>query len=465
MKIYRYLLPILLATAVACEHADPEPGNAGNGNTETPGDDLLGGGDVDMSEWPDYTKPEMSASGPSVVVYTQNKSTVNGKPFIPMAIYGVNQGDMADVAGYGFNLIQSYQVTPDDMDNIRNWLDEAQQHGLMGCVNLDGAELDAAKVEKIKEVVRTFKDHPALYAWYYADEPKMETTPQAEYIELYRWIKSEDGNHPVIASNWELNNFTDGCDVDMRQFYDGIPSNQTPKLESYLSGYGPSVKTWVAIINSYHSNWSGDGDQLNPTSLYSGLTEGTPEWTAAETQAQFIIDNMKDPEAAGLKFSSDFPKTPLLIRSSLYWAFVHGSNGLYYWLYSNKDNLNKRWGWYTVFHYPAAEAAIAPVLDEFARLSKFLVNPGSSAVTFTAGESVHVWSRIVDNRRVIIAVNESLQDYDEDIDLSELYIPGRTLEVYNNIDSSENGRETALDGNILSGETFEANEVKVYFVK
>ena len=160
MKIYRYLLPILLATAVACEHADPEPGNAGNGNTETPGDDLLGGGDVDMSEWPDYTKPEMSASGPSVVVYTQNKSTVNGKPFIPMAIYGVNQGDMADVAGYGFNLIQSYQVTPDDMDNIRNWLDEAQQHGLMGCVNLDGAELDAAKVEEeIKTMPNYFSDY------------------------------------------------------------------------------------------------------------------------------------------------------------------------------------------------------------------------------------------------------------------------------------------------------------------
>ena len=67
--------------------------------------------------------------------------------------------------------------------------------------------------------------------------------------------------------------------------------------------------------------------------------------------------------------------------------------------------------------------------------------------------------------QIIVPCKYDAVDYDEDIDLSELYIPGRTLEVYNNIDSSENGRETALDGNILSGETFEANEVKVYFVK
>ena len=461
MKLYNKIATILFSGLACIACGTDEPG-VDTIVPDQPSDDLILGGDVDMSDWPDYTRPAMSASGPSKVVYNQNVSTVNGEPFIPLGIYGVNQGDMPDVAAYGFNLIQSYQVSLDWTETqMLDWLDTAMENGLMAFVNLNGATLDDAKIEKIKNVVRNYKDHPAIYAWYLADEPRIANTVPAEITELYRWIRNEDPNHPVISSNWELNNFADACDVDMRQLYNGVPSRLTEGLENYMDGYGSYIKTWVAIVNSYESNWSNDGTVRNPDSMYSGLTEGTPEWEAAEAEAEFLIQNMKDPEAAGLRFSSSFPKTPELLRSSLYWSFVHGSNGFYYWLYSNKDNLNKRWGWYTIFHKPDLEATVQPVLDEFAQLSKFLINPGVSSTSFSDNNGIFVWSKVVDRRRVVILINESDFEYEGSVDLSELYIPGRTLQGYG---GNDDGKEVTLEGNTLSG-VFAPNETHVYFVK
>lgn len=464
MKIFKYFIFLLLAATISCEGVTPENGNGTEGTGVTvPCDDLLESGEVDMTGWPDYTKAEMSASGPSVVVYSQNKSTVNGKPFLPLGIYGVNQADMAAIAEYGFNLIQSYQVVPTDLENTEDWLDAAQANGLMCFLNLDGARLDEAKIAQIQDVVKQFKNHPALYAWYLADEPKVAEVTPAELTSVYDWIKNEDRNHPVFTSNWELNNFADACDADMRQLYAGVPSCQTPDLTEYFNTYGSNIKTWVAIVNSHDINWEQDGDELNPANMYTDsegntLVEGTPEWEAAEAQAQFVVDHKDDPEAAGLKFSSGFPKTPLLLRSSLYWPMAHGSNGFYYWLYQDPDVLNIRWGWYTTFHKSDLNAAIPGILDEFAQLSKFLVNPGISSISISQ-ESLHIWSKVVDNRRIIIIINESASAFEDDIDLAELYIPDRTLEVYN-----DDREDILLTGNVLT-DTFEPNEVRVYFVK
>lgn len=460
-KIYRlFMFTFLsLAAAAACDTADPVTDDK-NGGTEIPGDDLLEDGEVDMTGWPDYTKAEISASGPSVVVYSQNRTTVNGKPFLPMGIYGVNQADMPAVAQYGFNLIQSYQITPESTDaEIQDWLDTALENGLMVFINLDGARLGEEKVAKIKSMVTKFKAHPAIYAWYLADEPKVDEVTPAEITSLYEWMKNEDPNHPVLTSNWELWNFSDATDVDMRQLYDGVPNLLSEDFNKYIDANSSYIKTWVAIINSHDINWAKDGDELNPSNMYNGLTEGTPEWTAAEEQAQFVIDNMKDPEAAGLKFSSNFPKTPLLLRSSLYWGMAHGSNGFYYWLYQNPEVLNKRWGWYTIFHKPELNAAIPGILDEFARLSKYLVNPGVSSTSFTTADGMYVWSKVVDNRRLVIMINESSNDFEGEVDLSELYIPDRILGVFN-----EDGRKIRMEGNVMK-DTFMSNETHVYFVE
>lgn len=50
-------------------------------------------------------------------------------------------------------------------------------------------------------------------------------------------------------------------------------------------------------------------------------------------------------------------------------------------------------------------------------------------------------------------------DFEGEVDLSELYIPDRILGVYN-----EDGRKIRMEGNIMK-DTFRSNETHVYFVE
>lgn len=56
-----------------------------------------------------------------------------------------------------------------------------------------------------------------MYAWYLADEPSVKNITIEKFQSIYDWIKATDTNHPVINSNWEIWNFKDACDADMRQ--------------------------------------------------------------------------------------------------------------------------------------------------------------------------------------------------------------------------------------------------------
>src|SRR5882672_7301897 len=44
----------------------------------------------------------------SKVIYDKSDSSIDGVPFMPRGVYGVNPDDMDRVAGYGFNVIQTY---------------------------------------------------------------------------------------------------------------------------------------------------------------------------------------------------------------------------------------------------------------------------------------------------------------------------------------------------------------------
>ena len=419
-------------------------------------------------EFIDYVTPKMTGE-PSKVSHSQILSTVNGHSFIPLATYAVNIPDMPSAKEFGFNLIQSYQFTGMSIKDQTAYLDAAKSNGLMVFVQLDGAKkLTPEKVDEIKSTVLRYKDHPAVYAWYLADEPSIATDEPANLNSLYKWIKNADPNHQVISSNWELWNFKYACDLDMPQLYNGIPSRLTPNLDNYIKGYAQHKKDWVAIINSYDSGWSDEPGRksMNPTSAFEklasdGFKDGDPEWETEKKYWQPLLDNLANPESVGFYPSKSFPNTPEAIRSSFYWAFVHGSNGVYYWLFTNPDYpLNLRWGWHTIFYQPRLANALKNTLGELKDLSKFLVNPSSESISFKDNKNpgMYVWSKIVDKIRAIIIINETGEEYNGEIDLSSLNIPTRTLKVYN-----EDEREIKLENGILK-DYFSKEEVHVYFV-
>lgn len=417
-----------------------------------------------------YTEPLITGK-PSVVTLTQTESTVNGRPFLPLGLYAVGVEDMPMVKKMGFNLVHNYGFRNADMteEKLLAYMDAAQKNGLMVYANLDGFTITPEKEQRIQWLVKLLKNHPALYAWYLVDEPYIKNVKPEDLKRVYDWIKKEDPNHPVLNSNWELDTFKDCCDLDMRQIYDGIPSKLTPDLEKYLKGNSKIGKPWIAIINAYDSGW---GDKtikqsLNPTSTFGkldgeGHKPGSPEWKAEEERWKPFLNNLADPAAAGFKTSTAFPDTPEKIRSSFYWAFVHGSNGLYYWLFSNPEKpLSLRWGWYTVFYQPRLVEAITRTTKELNDLSRFLVNPSKNSVSFKDPKNpgIFIWSKQVGKERLLVIINETGDEFNGTIDLSALNIPSRTLKVY-----KEDKRKIKLNQNELT-DTFGKEEVHVYFVK
>lgn len=415
----------------------------------------------------DYVTPEFTADA-SIVSYSQTKSTVNDRPFLPLAIYAVNPADMPRVKEFGFNLVQSYQFFEMSAAEKKNYLDEAQRNNMMAFVSLSGAnKLTEDHVSKIKDIVNTYKNHPAVYAWYLADEPSKANVKPEDLKAVYDWIKHTDPIHPVISSNWELGDFKDCCDADMRQLYQGTPARLTAPLENYLNSQVTYKKDWLAIINSYDSGWGEeDRKSMNPTTAFdklaaAGIKNTDPEWKAEEAYWQPLLDNLANPEDAGFFPSKSFPNTPEEIRSSFYWAFAHGSNGVYYWLYSSSTVLNLRWGWYTIFYQPRLCNALKATMAELKELSKFLVNPSLDSTAFKdeTNPGIYIWSKVVDKSRLVMIINETGEEFDGTIDLSPLKIASRTLKVY-----KEDGRELTLNKNILT-ESFKKNEVHVYFLK
>ncbi len=420
---------------------------------------------------PDYTTPALS-EGHSTVIYSQTQSTVNDVPFIPLGIYGVNIGDMPAVRDFGFNLVQNYGFFNMSEEEQKKYLDTAGENGLMVFAGLNGTSpLTDEYIAKMKHTVMTHKEHPALYAWYLADEPKIADTDPEKFRELYDWIKETDPCHPVISSNWELQNFKDACDADMRQLYDGVPHKLTPTLESYLSTENKGEKTWVAILNSYDSGWVSPGvtePTLNPTSAFreltgKGIKDGDPEWEAEELKWKPLVEHLDNPTAAGFSTTGSFPDTPEKIRGAFYWAFVHGSNGFYYWLFTNpKDSLNLRWGWYTLFYQPRLCSAVRSTLSEIRELSGFLINPlaGSTSYKNPENPGLFVWSKSYGGKRIVIVVNETGQELSgASVDLRPLGLEAQTAAVF-----KEDGRKILIDGGIMK-DSFRTDEAHVYFVE
>lgn len=414
----------------------------------------------------DYTQASLDAS-PSVVRYTQTISSVNGKSYIPLMCYGIEISDMPNIKQIGFNTIHTYQTRNRTEKEWLAYMDAAQQNGLMVFFNLDGAILTADKEAKLKRMVQCVKNHPALHSWYLADEPSKDKVEPSKLKAIYNWIKKEDSNnHPVLCSNWELNNFIDCCDVDMRQLYWGLPSRQSSALNNYLEAQNKGKKTWMAIINSHDRGWGYDDNapySVCPKMAFGYLTqqgykEGDQKWEDLKNRFTQLSNDLEHPEAYGFKLTPAFPKNAEEVRGSLYWALVHGSNGLAYWLYTDPNTLYLG-GWYTTFHQSALRNGIQKTLKEMATLSSYLLTPAENSNAFMSEQGLYVWSKKSNGRRIVTILNESGDAFQGSIDLAKLYITNKTLRVFN-----EDDRAIKLDGDMLT-DSFVKEGIHIYFVE
>ncbi|MGD0341836.1 MAG: hypothetical protein ABSA76_09045 [Bacteroidales bacterium] len=138
---------------------------------------------------------------------------VNKRQFFPFGFYcysPVYPTLPEDEAVRGFNLISPYQkIMPETIKERKAYMDRCAELGMKvnynllsvsggGGVNskIDGLT-DSRKRELLINEINTFKDHPALLAWYISDEPNGNNIPPDSLIKIYKLIKEIDPWHPV----------------------------------------------------------------------------------------------------------------------------------------------------------------------------------------------------------------------------------------------------------------------------
>lgn len=137
---------------------------------------------------------------------------VDGKPFLPFGWFGVRMEQMEAFAKDGCNTIGAYGPTCTSLSDadVKAYLDRAHKLGLkvlcrpqpsLAIVRSAQRLLTDDETNAIRELVRKWRDHPALLGWYMCDEPEGHAEPLERRLQEYRIVAEEDPFHPAIVLN------------------------------------------------------------------------------------------------------------------------------------------------------------------------------------------------------------------------------------------------------------------------
>jgi hypothetical protein len=177
---------------------------------------------------------------------------VGGLPFIPFGFYAYSPVQPTlpeEEVVRGFNMISPYQKIMDKTFKARKaYMDRCAALGMKVNYNLLSvaggggvgsarmAMNDADRRELLIREVKAFRDHPALLAWYIADEPVGQGHPPGPLIETYQLIKKLDPYHPVtmvFMSPQDAGRYAKAMDIVMADPYP-VPRRSVTEVE-YVS--------------------------------------------------------------------------------------------------------------------------------------------------------------------------------------------------------------------------------------
>jgi hypothetical protein len=193
---------------------------------------------------------------------------VNNRQFFPFGFYcysPVYPTLPEEEAVRGFNVISPYQrILPETFKERKAYMDRCAELGMRVHYNLlsvsggggvsskiDGLT-DAKKQELLINEINAFKDHPALLAWYIADEPTGNNIAPDSLLKIYKLIKEIDPWHPVsvvfMAPFVSSVRYADALDIVMADPYPvpnlpiSMVGNVTGQLVKAFEGQKP---VWI----------------------------------------------------------------------------------------------------------------------------------------------------------------------------------------------------------------------------
>lgn len=416
----------------------------------------------------EYRKPKFS--DPQNRTYVSDNTVVRG-------IFGVQKtSEFPEVAAFGFNVVQAYGSIDDSLDGdekeneylerMRKYLDKAKNNQLQVLHTIPGTYTrNFAKYgnDAFINFVNEFKNHSALYAWYFYDEPNENKISVEELQTAYQKLKELDPNHLVFTSTWEpgiAKKYASGYDVMLPQLYDGegaIGMNNK-HFEAYdLTIMEGAHKPWIGMINTHDSQLVNTKKKihLSSPSGWNGLISEQgdfPEKEAERKMAEVYLDerlkelnnNLSNPFRPELKVddtyipdhirtqlmaeisrvtdeenpepgrfynSGTFPISEEMLLGEVLLNFCYGSNGIFSWIWQSPSNELTKFNRYTIFQYEHTKDAIKPINDLIKEISFYLDQPETDYVHIQGPLIMRFFEK--NNRRLILVVKQSEGDIDK----------------------------------------------------
>jgi hypothetical protein len=246
-----------------------------------------------------------------VILFIFTSSLIAEEDTYPLCAYMANYTspeNLAEVARQGFNIVrpatEPYSKFPNDAAYIRRFLDEAQRCGLKVIFPFDFKDRNGkwkelrnkpekvaaslwkdpifqkAYCKELRELIQTFKNHPALFAWELQDELNSFLEAQ-DAVPFLTAIREADGRHPVLLNlylhqpSFKTGNgraFLSQCVRDWSSKLDILSYDSYPhsKIGFALEHVDITTK-FVTDISASPKNWhiikafTGPGDTRPPT--------------------------------------------------------------------------------------------------------------------------------------------------------------------------------------------------------
>ena len=174
----------------------------------------------------------------------------HGKPFFPFGMYHVSWSTppehrlemVRNIAQYGYNLVHvGIKKEEKETDTYGQFLDECQKNGIYVITEFG---------YKAEDVIRKYKDHPAVLGWNPGDEPANRGVSNKEMFRRYDTFKQLDPNHiayTVICIPAQYKNYASGTDVLAPDPYP-VPNNPIDHVyRAYKSAWQEAMKYDTAL--------------------------------------------------------------------------------------------------------------------------------------------------------------------------------------------------------------------------
>ena len=163
-----------------------------------------------------FSVRELNPPQSSVMPDRFQRLIIQGKPFMPVGIFGYRTSEPADlkkISEAGFNCYLDYDSkkwgkSGRDLPGYRKMLDRYAKYGLKCIFNIrwqsayTGNAIRktdyAATTDAVtSHIIKSLADHPALLAWYLSDETTRVNIPQV--VHLRQVVSASDPYHPTLG--------------------------------------------------------------------------------------------------------------------------------------------------------------------------------------------------------------------------------------------------------------------------